>query len=371
MNRRQFLRTGAAATAAASFPLPPSAARDEPLPQRAQKNPRSKVAAYYLRAHMYTCVPRQIREDMEWMAAHGTSYVCTAFLEQDLFAAKENHDAIASEAARVGMQVLTIPSRWGGLVAGAPKVPSLFSMLHPETLAQDENGSTRLSPTTSGGISSVHHPATLEFFCNTLAEVYKQHPSFAGMILDEPKCFRMDYSPMAIAALGKNAPAIAHYNAARDFLSRVCAFAKQHWPDKLTILFQQGYLGDEALGPGSGVDPLDYYGVDGRPWGPEVDETMKGLGPEQESGRGKILLGGKGSKAIALARKSPGRKSFLLIENHNLTASMIDPLDRAYRDVLDLGADMYAYYYYPRNVEDADRAMEVVGRHLLEFASRG
>ena len=104
------------------------------LPVRSINRSRSKIAAYYFRAHMYTCVPRHIREDMEWMADKGTDYVCPAFLEQDLFAAYENHALIAEEAARVGMQVLAVPSRWGGLTAGAPKVPSLFSMLNSQTL---------------------------------------------------------------------------------------------------------------------------------------------------------------------------------------------------------------------------------------------
>jgi hypothetical protein len=59
-----------------------------------------------------------------------------------------------------------------------------------------------------------------------------------------------------------------------------------------------------------------------------------------------------------------GKKSFLLIENHSFTADMIEPMDRHLPEVLQRGADLYLYYYYPRNVAEPDRTMEVLGRHL-------
>lgn len=366
MNRRRFLTSSLAASTALAAPAAWAAAA--PAPQTRNRS-RTKIAAYYLRAQMYTCVPHQIREDMEWMADKGTDYVCPAFLEQDLFAAYENHALIAEEAKRVGMQVIAVPSRWGGLTAGAPKVPSLFSMLNPQTLIVNKKGSTGLGMRTSGGISSVHHPETFKFFCETLAELYKQHPHLAGFIIDEPKCFVADYSAMAQAALGKDAPLKAHYEAVRDFFSRVCLYAKQQWPDKLTILFQQAHNEDDELEASAAIQSLDYYGADGRPWGFEDDARMKGSGEGQESGKGKILLGGKGRKFIELAKRVPGRKSFFLIENHNLHSSMIEPLDRNYPAVLALGADMAAYYYYPRNVSEPERTMQVIGAHLKRFTS--
>jgi len=83
------------------------------------------LSAYYQRAHMYTIVPPHVREDLKCMAGIGTNVVCIAILEQDLFAAVDNVTLISDEAAKAGMKVFTIASRWGGLVAGSPKVPSL------------------------------------------------------------------------------------------------------------------------------------------------------------------------------------------------------------------------------------------------------
>lgn len=363
MNRRRFLKTTAGAGAA----LPALAAAAAQAPLQSTNRSSTAIAAYYLRAQMYTCVPAQIRQDMEWMAAIGTNYVCVGVLEQDLFAAYENHAMIAQEAARVGMKIIAVPCRWGGLTAGAPKVPSLFSILNPQTWIVGKKGTTAVNPRVSGAISSVHHPDTLKFFCDTLAEMYRQHPAMAGFIIDEPKCFIFDQSPMAIAALGKDAPPVAHFNAARDFFTKVCAFAKQKWPDKLTLLFQQAHNPADELAAGAGVQHLDYYGADGRPWTREDDKKMEGGGEGQESGKGKVLLSGRGAAFIAAARAVPGRKSFFLLENHNLKASMIEPMDRNYPAVLAQKPDMAAYYYYPRNVEEADRAMAVVAKHIRKF----
>lgn len=329
---------------------------------------RAKVAAYYFRGHMYTCVPRHVREDMEWMADKGTDYVCPAVVEQDLFAAEENLNLITVEAERVGMRVLAVPARWAGLTAGAPKVPSLFSALNLGGLMQLKNGSTSVSEKVTGIISSIHAPETLAFFCESLELMYRQHPSWAGLIIDEPKAYRADYSPMAIKALGRDAPIEAHYGAFTAFLSKVCAFAKQRWPDKLTILFEKADSNDQKLASASTVGPLDYFGADGRPWGLAIEKQLSADAGGID-GDHKVLLDGVGEKFIGLARQQDQRKSFLLIENHNMTVPMVDLMERNYAAVLKLPADMFCYYYYPRNVVQPERAMQIIGQHIKRFTS--
>jgi hypothetical protein len=305
---------------------------------------------------------------MEWMADKGTQFVCISVLEQDLFASYENLALIVAEAARLGMQVLAVPSRWGGLVAGAPKVPSLFSVLNPQTWVVNERGTTRLMSQATGAISSVHSPETFQFFCYSLSEMYRQLPQLAGFIVDEPKCFIVDRSKMAIAALGESAPVTAHYAAARDFLSRVCAFAKEKWPDKFTLMFQQAHLSPDELAAGAAVQHLDFYGADGRPWTLEEDARLAKIKGNEEVGRGKVLLSGKGEAFIQSAHAVEGRKSFFLVENHNLKASMIEVLERNYSSVLALRPDIFTYYFYPRNVEGPDRVMDIIGRKLKAFS---
>lgn len=361
LNRRSFIKSGLAAAAA--------------LPEIIHGAPRAgvtggdraRLGAYYLNANMYTAVPRHVRADMEWMADKGTRFVCIGILEQDLWAAHENIALIVAEASRVGMQPLAVPSRWGGLTAGAPKVPSMFSVLNPHTWMVNKNGISGFAPKVSGVISSVHWPETYEFFINTLSELYRQHPLLAGLILDEPKGFHVDYSAKAIEVLGKDAPRIAHMQAAAAFYDRVCAFAKQKYPDKMTLLFTQVNNAGDEIDLCVSMRHLDYFGGDGRPWDLAADAMWKDRISGQESGKGKVLLSGKGKRFVDLAH-SRGKKSFFLIENHNLSVDMIPAMDRHYPEVLALGADLYLYYYYPRNVQEPDHAMDIIGRHLRNFS---
>lgn len=39
-------------------------------------------------------------------------------------------------------------------------------------------------------------------------------------------------------------------------------------------------------------------------------------------------------------------------------------MDRRQPDVLTLGADHIIYYYYPRNLQDPDRAMGIFGKRM-------
>ena len=116
-----------------------------------------QITAYYFRAHSYTIVPHQVRDDMAWMADHGTNAVCIGILEQDLYAAVENYQLVCEEAGRAGMEVFATPSRWGALVAGCPKVPSIFCATHPEAMVQNADGSPHIG--WLGPVASVHHPA--------------------------------------------------------------------------------------------------------------------------------------------------------------------------------------------------------------------
>jgi hypothetical protein len=196
--------------------------------------------------------------------------------------------------------------------------------------------------------------------------MFRQHPKMPGFILDEPKVFIVDKSQHALSALGENAPATAHYTAARDFYSRMCTFAKQKWPNKLTIMVQQAHLDADVLAASAQVENLVYYGADGPRWTLEDDAKVAGLGV-QETGAGKVLLSGKGEAFIQSAHKVPVGKSFFLAENHNLKDSRIDPLERNYPAVLALCPDLFAYCYYPRSGANPDRVMNIIGKNLKTF----
>jgi hypothetical protein len=323
------------------------------------------LSAYYPRAHMYTIVPRHVREDLKWMAGIGTDVVCVAILEQDLTAAVDNVSLILDEADKAGMKAFAIASRWAGLVAGSPKVHGLFSITHPETWILRKDGKPRYFPSNSGVVSSVHHPATYEFFCKTIDKLFKTFPVFAGIVWDEPKGFIQDYSKPALEKLGPDAPDAVYWQGAADFYGKTTLYLKQNHPGKLATMFM---MGTDAPGIGEiacKIPGLDYFGMDGRPWSNKEDVRWTGKSENNESGRGKVLID-KGPRYIELAKKA-GKKSILLVENHALRSDMISAMDDCLPRVLTLNPDQLIYYYYPRSVEDPDRAMAVIAKHLSRW----
>ncbi len=353
MNRRKFLTKSLATSGALA--ITPDVITEEKPSQNFQASDKI-LNAYYFRAHMYTLVPRHVREDMKWMADTGTNVVSIAILEQDLYAAVENIQIIGEEAARVGMSVYAVPSRWGGLLAGAPKVPSVFSVMHPQTWMLKEDG-TPYQTTTSGVVSSIHYLETYEFFCKSVDELMRIG-QVKGIIWDEPKNFATkDYSPKAKEALPAHAPAEAHAQAMADFYSKVNAYIREKYPSLTISMFVYANVSDMIIEKASAIRHLDYFGCDGRPW-------SAADGGKLESDN-KVLIG-PGEKFLAAARKN-GKKGLMLIENHNMPAEDIKIMDKGLPKVLALKPEQLIYYYYPRNIGDPDRNMATIAKHVKSY----
>jgi hypothetical protein len=350
MNRKEFLQKAALAGSAAGLMSVPAF----PLP--AARNPGKTLNAYYFRAHTYTLVPKHIREDMKWMADAGTNIVSVAVLEQDLFAAVENIEIICNEAAKQGMEVWAVPSRWAGLVAGAPKVPSLFTILHPETWTKNKDGSY-IKSDNSGRISSIFHPATNEFMIETSKKVFKTW-DVKGIIWDEPKSLTQDYHELAIQKFGKNPSYDQFIDENVTFYSTINESLKTDYPDKQIGMFIYSSKSDMVVEKCATIKNLDVYGCDGRPW-------RKADGGKLESD-GKILLDGVGQRFIDAAKKN-GKQSLWLIENHNLADADIPILEKRLPEIVKTDLDHLIYYYYPRNLSQPDKIMEIVRENLKFF----
>ena len=316
--------------------------------------------AYYFRAHMYTCVPHQIREDLEWMADLGTNAISIAVLEQDLFAGRENIDIVCQEADRVGMKVYAVPSRWAGLVAGSPKVPSTFSVTHPQGWMLDKNGQPYFSEV-CGVHSSVHDPATYEFYCKSLDTLLGNHP-IAGIVWDEVKILKKeDHSAFARAKRPEDAGQEWDIDQGALFFDRVGGHVRSTNPgiDLNMFLYSHSFGAPEKRY--AQIENLDAFGCDGRPWSVTDDGQPDG-------GKGKCLLGGPGQKFIDEARKN-GKGGLMLIENHNMRAQDNHLMDQRMPEVLAMNPEHLLYYYYPRNIEKPEENMGIIAKHLRQHAS--
>ena len=352
MDRRKFISTTTMALAGITALQQPG--------RSAMKKNNKLLNAYYFRGHMYTMVPHQVREDMKWMADVGTNAVSIAVLEQDLFAAVENIEIIINEASKLGMEVYAVPSRWAGLFAGAPKVPSLFSVTNPQTWVLKEDGTPRIQRTTSGVISSIHYPETFEFFQTTLDKMFKM-VDIKGVIWDEPKLVNKirDFSPKAVEKLGRDAPAEKHLQAFVDFMSKLNKHIKSNYPDKRTCMFAYAFLGDEEINMLAATKFLDDFGCDGRPW-------FARDGGKQES-HGKVLLGDDGGERFLKAARENNKNSLWLIENHNLADADIPKLQKRLPEVIKSDVDHLIYYYYPRNLSNPDKIMNIIKQNVAKY----
>ncbi len=355
MQRRKFitrLGLGAASLGFSSWMSGPSRPKSGP-PTRIKGK---LLNAYYFRAHMYTLVPEQVRQDLEWMASQGTQAVSIAVLEQDFWAAEENIDFVIRTAAELGMDTYAVPSRWAGIVAGSPKVPSHFSVRHHQNWVKKRNGEVQYNRA-NGVICSIHAPETLTFFKAQTSKMLKRF-AFKGVIWDEPKLFDvMDYSDLARAKLKNPDDRREQQQAFADFWSSLNTYIKDSFPKVSTHMFCYAHLEQQVIEIASKIKGLDYFGCDGRPWGPE--DTG-----EAEQG-GKVLLH-NGERFLQAAREA-GKKGLWLIENHNMNVSDNALMNQRLPQVMAKAPEHLIYYYYPRNLARPEENMAIIARHLAAY----
>jgi hypothetical protein len=308
--------------------------------------------AFYYRQHMYTLVPRYVREDMARLVDLGATALSIGLLEQDLYASIRNVETICAAAEHAGLDVYAVPSRWGGMVAGSMKVPSQFTVTHPETWVLGSDGRPIYTPVT-GPVSSIQHPATFAFFTETLAELLDRF-RFTGIIWDEVKVFDLPDYRYRPEQKDHQAWLAEHRRNVADFFGRLNRRIKQHNPSLLTAMFLYADAPEANIQAAADTDQLDYFGCDGKASRPDD--------PGRQEHAGKTLLG-PGRRFLSAARDR-GLGTLMLIENHNTDLEGMATLDRRLGETLQLDVDHWIFYYYGRNCDDPDGVMEVLSRHL-------
>ena len=243
----------------------------------------------------------------------------------------------------------------GGLVAGAPKVPSDFTIKNPETWKKNKDGS--YAGGVAGRISSIFHPATYEFMRDSAKRLFETW-DFKGLIWDEPKSLGEDYHELAIKELGNGASREQFLDANVQFYSKINNDIKADYPDKTIAMFIYSNFDDMAVEKCATIDGLDVYGCDGRPWRNED-------GGKQE-GQGKVLLGGVGQRFLDAATANK-KKSLWLVENHNMSDKDIPLLEKGLPEVVKTDVDHLIYYYYPRNLSQPDKIMNVIKKNISDY----
>jgi hypothetical protein len=312
------------------------------------------LTAYYLNGSLFSLVPAHLRADFRWMADHGTTAVAISAYERDLGRSHLWH-LFATEAHAAGLKLYIVPSRWAGLVAGWPGAPSRFCATRPDVVLRNAQGQPHIEGCW-GLMASVHHPDTEKFYQECLRTVLQF--DIDGIVWDEVKSLHLrDHHPLALQALGPNAPQERHIDAVADFFQRVTAYARTLRAGLQTTLFLYGNLQDYAVTRFAQIAALDYFGCDGRPFNREDAQSVIGL-----EGSLNLLLP-HGQRFLTAAR-AQGKGGFLLIENMGLPATAIAVVDRRMPEVLAMRAEHLAYYYYGADCEEPEWMMAVMGKHL-------
>jgi hypothetical protein len=315
---------------------------------------RMIVSAYYLNGSCFSVVPRHVRQDFQWMADHGTDAVCLSMYEGDL-ASRRKWDVYFGEAERAGLAVYAVPSRWAGLIAGWPGAPSRFTATHPETWMLQEDGRPIFSATW-GAMSSVHHPATMEFFRHCL-DMLLAYP-VAGIVWDEVKTvMRGDFSPMAREKMPAEAGMEWHIDATAEFFDAAGRYARQKSADLVICMFLYSFLAGYVVERCAAIASIDQFGCDGRAC--TAEQYRRVFGAVENP---KVLLADAPRFIDAAGRH--GKGAFVLVETQGMPAEGNDPLERNLPEILSWDLAHLAYYYYPTGTGDVERTMAVQGKHL-------
>lgn len=315
------------------------------------------LTARYIDHHMYVSVPHHVKEDMKWIRDCGADAIAITILEQDLYAARSNIDTIFSAAEKEGLKVFCIPSRWGGIVTGAPKVPSLFAANNPDTWIRELDGSHR--PSAQGPVCSIHHPEVRQFFYDHIDRTLEGWP-FYGLMFAEPKNLgRQDYSDFARRKMGPEiiTDQMWHFRNHINFFDELCAYAKHERSDLIISCYVYSYYDEERIEKFAALPHIDEFGCDGRPW---PIGSADGLDPHEESAKSIVS---HGQRFIDACRRH-GKRTQFLIENHAMPEACLRIMDKHLPDVFDLGAEHIGFYYYPREIDSPEEHMSLIRKHM-------
>lgn len=360
MKRRDFTKLSLTGLAAAGILGVPYAC----IQAGKQLKKPSLVNNLYYRANTFHYNPSHIAADMQWMADHGSNAVTIALSEVDFEQAPRNIETIVTEAHKRNLKVFFVTSRWAGVFAGAPKMPSIFAARNPQTWSLNAYGIPYFH--TSGPICSIYYPEVKEFFVEYLDKSFNDF-GFDGVVWDEPKAYQMDYSAFAKAKLqqipgyetGEGNALITHEGNYCEFISQLNDHIKEKHGEKIINFFAYPYLTDSWIEQASEIRHLDYFGADGRAY-PNVEKP--------ETYKGKKFLLGEGKVATRYMDKAAEKslKSMVLIENFKTKPNEYDLLNK-HLDTIITMADQFAYYYYPRSCDEPDKAMQIITNKLKKY----
>ncbi len=319
-----------------------------------------RINFYYLAHGFFVMNPRQIADDYREIKDLGADSLTYAILEQDeefCPATVEMHFAMAHKA---GLKVYVIFSRFGGLFAGAPRVPSLFATNNPEVLMRNENGGVYGGDI--GVVACVNNPKFAGFFDETTARLLSRF-EIDGVVLDEPKVAGMACHCDACRRLrGEADPLRFQKESFAGWLGRIITNMKRQKPGLEVALFNDTLQDTEFHEMTAKLAGLDYHGIDG-------SLSLQGVDPKRP-GRTKMPLLDQLPEAKRIAH-SNGKKLMAVCENFQVPASQIPAWEASFAKVLEFRPELLVFFHYAPNTDDPEALQEMVRRCCRKAAAAG
>ena len=310
-----------------------------------------KINFYYLAHGFFVFNPKQVKRDYAEMKSLGADSITYAVLEQDdLFCpvTMEKHFELAH---RAGLKVYVIFSRFGGLFAGAPRVPSLFSAERQDTLMRRKDGSIYSGYT--GVYSCVNNRDFRKFFIRTTTRLLEKY-KIDGVVFDEPKLSGSPcYCGTCRKLLGKEDPVVFRNRSVVKFLDDAAAKMKKINPRLEIALFNDTIYPLEFHRMSAGMKNLDYHGTDGSLSKQWVNKS------EIKQVKTPLLEQVKEAKKIA---EENGKKFMAVCENFQVPASEIPAWERNFEKVLEYRPDLLVFFYYAPNTDDPEKLHDMIAR---------
>ncbi|MEM6376745.1 MAG: hypothetical protein AAF705_00905 [Bacteroidota bacterium] len=350
MKRRDFIHHSLAASVALStypsWSLPKAPKREK------------SIAAYYLRAGMFTQNPDNLKRDLDLMQKWGTDTLCISMHYMQLKRALLNTDRIAEETRKRGMQFFIIPARVAGLTAASPIV-SFFTAYHPEALSLKKDGTPHLRRN-QGPIGSFYHPKTKEYVQEFVLEIIDKW-DVDGLIWDEPKCtWWQDFSPLALEN-NSSGNFRKYMQDMAEFFSKINLAIKAKKQDCTIVHFDEAVRRIEVVEESAKITPMDYFGCDGKPW----PITFPKSNPK---GTPKNLF--KNGQRYLKQARSNQTGTMYLVENFNLDQEKNDLLERYLPEVINMDIDMLGYYFYGSGLTEPKQTMKITAKNLKKFKQK-
>lgn len=313
------------------------------------------LSAYYFMGQDLCMVRAHTRADMAWLRTHAFDAVCVGVHEEQ-YRQPLGLQMIVEEAHAAGIQVIAIPSRWCGLIAGWPVLAGHFAASRPDVWMRNADGSP-LIKNFCGPLCSVHHP---DVRAHMVACVERMLATWDldGIMWDELKTLHeTDHSPAALAACGGPSSGPAQVRASLDVFAACNRAARAIKPGLRICSFLYAYLDDAIIAPWAATEGFDDVGLDGK-LGWTDDYRMKAPWD-------KTLLT-HAPRFIAAARANR-RRSFALIETQDFDAMKAATTLRRLPELLALDFNHLSVYYHPLVNEPAAQITDRIGPPLRDW----